>query len=145
MMGTLPGQSRRQGAVPYMWHGPSSSSVPLCRRRTPDLHLPPTPPACCPTAPHPGTRGTPWRLEVDKRSAAVTSSAFANFSKALLPPGSSAALRATNGAVYAPLSTVAGGSGGGAALAAPPATGGVQLQVVDYSRQPLSGELMNAV
>ncbi len=69
----------------------------------------------------------------------MTASAFSNFSKALLPPGSAAALRASNGAVYAPLSTVAGGSGG-VAVAAPPAAGGVQLQVVDYSRQPLSGE-----
>ncbi|PRW57887.1 water chloroplastic isoform A [Chlorella sorokiniana] len=84
-----------------------------------------------------GTRGTPWRLEVDKRSAAVTTVAFSNFSKGLLPPGSAAALRSTNGAVYAPLSTV-GGSNGGAAVAPPPAAGGVQLQGVDYSSQALS-------
>lgn len=100
----------------------------------------PTPVAVlCPSLfAHTGTRGTPWRLEVDKNSGVVTTTAFSNFSKGLLPPGSAAALRASNGAVYAPLSTVAGGSG--AAVAAPPAAGGVQLQAVDYSSQALSGE-----
>lgn len=85
-----------------------------------------------------GTRGTPWRLEAHKASSAVTATAFANFSRAYLPPGAEE-LRAGNGAVYAPPSNVGGGGGGTAVAPAPPATG-VHLRVVDYSRQPMSGE-----
>ena len=59
-----------------------------------------------------------------------------HFSRALLPPGT-AELRATNGAQYAPPSSVGGGDTA-VAEAAPPATG-VQLKAVDYSQQPMSG------
>lgn len=120
-----------------------------------------------------GTRGSPWRLEVEKGSAAVTVAAFASFGKvglslpwsglllasppatclrssavparslptsfpqALLPPGAAAGLAATNGAVYAPPSSV----GGNTVLAPPPAAlqAGMHPQTVDYSQQPMSG------
>ncbi|PSC69113.1 water chloroplastic [Micractinium conductrix] len=83
-----------------------------------------------------GTRGSPWRLEVEKGSAAVTVAAFASFGKALLPPGAAAGLAATNGAVYAPPSSV----GGNTVLAPPPAAlqAGMHPQTVDYSQQPMS-------
>lgn len=91
-----------------------------------------------------GTRGSPWRLEAHKSTSAVTATAFANFSRAFLPPGAADELRASNGAVYAPPSSTGGigegeGGGGTAVAPAPPATA-LHLQVVDYSRQPMSGE-----
>lgn len=107
-----------------------------CQRRP----CPASPPTSHPPHPSPplpaGTRGTPWRLEADKSSSGVTVAAFGNFSRALLPPGT-AELRATNGAQYAPPSSVGGGDTA-VAEAAPPATG-VQLKAVDYSQQPMSG------
>ncbi|KAL4418709.1 hypothetical protein ABPG77_000342, partial [Micractinium sp. CCAP 211/92] len=63
-----------------------------------------------------GTRGSPWRLEAHKSTSAVTATAFANFSRAFLPPGAADELRASNGAVYAPPSSTGGigeGEGGG--------------------------------
>lgn len=83
-----------------------------------------------------GTRGSPWRLEVNKASSAVATTAFANFSSAYLAPGAAEELRAGNGAVYAPLSST---DGGGAAVAPAPSAAATKLQVVDYSRQPMSG------
>lgn len=85
-----------------------------------------------------GTRGTPWRLEAHKRTSAVSAAAFANFSSALLPPGSAAALSGGNGAVYAPTGAAAA-AGTAVAAAEAPAAGGVRAQVVDYSREPMSG------
>lgn len=55
-----------------------------------------------------GTRGSGWRLEIDKRSGKVTTRSFANFSRAFLPNGE------------------------------PGASRGVSLQLVDYSQQPMS-------
>ena len=104
-------------------------------------HTPPAP-AIHALLPLPaGTRGTPWRMEADKRTSAVTTTAFANFSKALLPPGGPAVVAASNAAVYAPTSAVAA-NGGNAAVAEAPAAAaaaGVQLRVVDCSSQPMSG------
>ncbi|KAL4433837.1 hypothetical protein ABPG75_000278 [Micractinium tetrahymenae] len=84
-----------------------------------------------------GTRGSPWRLEAHKASSSVTTAAFANFSRAFLPPGAAEELRAGNGAVYAPPSSM-GEIGGGTAVAAAPPAAALHLQVVDYSRQPMS-------
>jgi hypothetical protein len=89
-----------------------------------------------------GTRGSPWRLEAKKSTSAVTASAFANFSQALLAPGAAAAASTkSNGAVYAPPGAAvgAGSNGGGTAVAEAPAAVGVSAQVVDYSREPMSG------
>ncbi|KAL4852989.1 Phosphoglucan [Chlorella vulgaris] len=88
-----------------------------------------------------GTRGSPWRLEAKKSTSAVTASAFANFSQALLAPGAAAAASTkSNGAVYAPPGAAvgAGSNGGGTAVAEAPAAVGVSAQVVDYSREPMS-------
>jgi phosphoglucan,water dikinase len=87
-----------------------------------------------------GTRGSGWRLEVDKATGDVSTLAFANFSQALLPAGGAPA------DVSAAAAAAAGG-GGGASLAAavaarraaaPGGDGAVAARVVDYSAQELS-------
>lgn len=89
-----------------------------------------------------GTRGSPWRLEAHKETSVVTTTAFANFSKALLERGSDAVVKGGNGAVYAPPSTVGAvepGSGAGTAVVSAPLPAvGVHPQVVDYSAQTMS-------
>lgn len=54
-----------------------------------------------------GTKGSAWRLSVNKATSAVTVHSFANFSRAFVPGAGSGG---------------AGGSGGGTALAAKPGT-----------------------
>ncbi len=69
-----------------------------------------------------GTRGTPWRMAVDKAApdAAVKTLAFANFSKGYVTSGGGASK---------------GGSGG-----VQTATRQMRLEVIDYSKQRLSGD-----
>jgi len=90
-----------------------------------------------------GTRGTPWRLEVDKRNSKVDTLAFANFSRALVHPsavpvGLEVKAKATAGAVrYKDFDETKGGRTGGSNGAGGAASGLVEVEV-DYSKQRLS-------
>ena len=79
-----------------------------------------------------GTRGSPWRLEVNKEVGAVHTSSFANFSQALLPVDHT---RSAPGGDPAGEANDAGASAASAV---------VKLQPVDYSQQMLSGEAPTA-
>ncbi|GAB4819879.1 hypothetical protein N2152v2_006925 [Parachlorella kessleri] len=79
-----------------------------------------------------GTRGSGWRLEIQKPSGAVATRSFANFTRALLPAGARPGAENGTGAQE-------GGSDEAQAQAGTASGGGsVQLQLVDYSQQPMS-------
>lgn len=84
-----------------------------------------------------GTRGTPWRLEIDKSTSKVDTLAFANFSRALVVPGSGTSSSGTGGQFlkYASFDEVHARQKGGVALAT--RSGLVEVEV-DYSKQKLS-------
>ncbi|CAL8462111.1 g1642 [Coccomyxa elongata] len=72
-----------------------------------------------------GTRGSPWRLAVNKRTGEVKTLAFANFSAALMAAAPKKAL-------------VAAGAGSPSQTSALPSTSGYRSVVLDYGKQALS-------
>ncbi|KXZ48402.1 hypothetical protein GPECTOR_28g809 [Gonium pectorale] len=87
-----------------------------------------------------GTRGTPWRFEVTKSSGQVATTAFANFSSALVLPsrGKPVAAFAAYGSAAAANAAAAANDGGAAAGSGGRRLGALVEREVDYGTQRMS-------